>query len=76
MGHMQISTSPQTDNTLAPHSIFYRPDAPFMPPNQQGQSTEESSTEGSTYLLCNFLQLYGTDSTQATLLKRTLASSP
>jgi len=42
LGHMQICTSPQTDNhARIPPLNFYRPDA--LPPNQQHQSTEATS---------------------------------
>jgi len=38
LGHMQLCTSLQTDNH---HSVFYRLEwMPFLPPNQQLQSTE------------------------------------
>jgi len=44
LDHMQICTSPQTDNhTNNPPLSFYRPDA-FLPPNQQRQSTEGKYT--------------------------------
>jgi len=59
LGHMQVCTSLQTDNHASnPTTLFfYRPDAtpplcfftgrmPFLPPNQQRQSTESKSTEG------------------------------
>jgi len=37
LGHMQVCTSLQTDN----HSVFTG-QMPFLPPNQQRQSTEEN----------------------------------
>jgi len=42
LGHMRVCTSLQTDNpTPAPHqSCFFTRRMPFLPPNQQGQSTE------------------------------------
>ena len=41
LGHMQVSTSLQTDNhTSTPPLSFYRPDALPTAPNQQRQSTE------------------------------------
>jgi len=41
LGHMQVCTSLQTDNKAnTPPLSFYRPDAGFLPPNQQRQSTE------------------------------------
>jgi len=46
MSHMQVCTSLQTDTTPAPHRCFFTGWMPFLPPNQQRQSTE-----GSKYLL-------------------------
>jgi len=41
LGHMQVCTSFQTDNHVAPHhSSFFTGRMPFLPPNQQHQSTE------------------------------------
>jgi len=46
LGHMQVCTLLQTDiNTSTPPLSFYRLDA-FLPPNQQRQSTEGISSEG------------------------------
>jgi len=44
LGHMQVCTSLQTDNhaSTPPLSFFYR--MPFLPPNQQRQSTEGLTT--------------------------------
>jgi len=40
LSHMQICTSLQTDNHASnPHSVFTA-QMPFLPPNQQRQSTE------------------------------------
>jgi len=43
LGHMQVCTSLQTDNHAS------TPPLKFLPPNQQRQSTEGKSTEGSSY---------------------------
>jgi len=41
LGHMQICTSLQTNNHAStPHSVFFTGRMPFLPPNQQHQSTE------------------------------------
>jgi len=40
LGHMQVCTSLQTDTTPAPHRSFFTGRMPFLPPNQQRQSTE------------------------------------
>jgi len=41
LGHMQVCTSHQTDNhTKATHRSVFTGRMPFLPPNQQGQSTE------------------------------------
>jgi len=46
LGHMQVCTSLQTDNHPAPHCSVFIGQMPFMPTNQQRQSTE--GTEGKT----------------------------
>jgi len=41
LGHMQVSTSLQTDNHAStPPLSFFTGQMPFLPPNQQRQSTE------------------------------------
>jgi len=40
LGHMQVSTSLQTDNASNPPFSFFTGWIPFLPPNQQRQSTE------------------------------------
>jgi len=41
LGHMQVCTSLQTDNhTSTPPLSFFTGRTPFLPPNQQCQSTE------------------------------------
>jgi len=40
LGHMQIYTSPQTDNHASTHHSVFIGRMPFLPPNQQRQSTE------------------------------------
>ena len=48
LGHMQVCTSLQTDNHAStPLLSFFTGQMPFMPPNQQLQSTE-----GLTYVQC------------------------
>ena len=48
LGHMQFCTSFQTDNHAStPPLKFVTGRMPFLPPNQQRQSTEGNSTEGS-----------------------------
>jgi len=46
LGHMQVCTSLQTDNhaSTPPLSFFTCP-MPFLPPNQQRQSTEGKATD-------------------------------
>jgi len=49
LGHMQVCTSLQTDNHAKPHrSVFFTGRMPFLPPNQQRQSTEGKKTESVT----------------------------
>jgi len=44
LGHMQLCTSPQTDNHAStPPLSFYR-SMPFLPPNQQRQALKKSNT--------------------------------
>jgi len=40
LGHMQICTSHQTDNHAITSLLFFTGRMPFLPPNQQRQSTE------------------------------------
>jgi len=40
LGHMQICTSLQTDNHASTSILFFTGRIPFLPPNQQRQSTE------------------------------------
>jgi len=40
LGHMQVCTSLQTDNRQHPTTQFFTGRLPFLPPNQQRQSTE------------------------------------
>ena len=45
LGHMQVCTSLQTDNhTGTPPLFFFTDQMPFLPPNQQHQSTEGKHT--------------------------------
>jgi len=55
LGHMQVRTSLQTDNhaSTPPLSFFFTGRMPFLPPNQQHQSTEGTSTEGTLSSLRN-----------------------
>ena len=47
LGHMQVCTLLQRDNhTSTPLLSFFTGRMPFLPPNQQHQSTEDKSTEG------------------------------
>jgi len=48
MGHMNVCTSLQTDNhTSTPPLQFFTGRMPFLPPNQQRQSTEGTSDTSS-----------------------------
>jgi len=40
LGHMQACTSLQTDNHASTTPLFFTGRMPFLPPNQQHQSTE------------------------------------
>jgi len=60
MGRMQVCTSLQTDNHTSTHHSVFTGRMPFLPPNQQRQSTEgihaikilaEISIYGFVYLL-------------------------
>jgi len=43
---MQICTSPQSGNHASIRHSVFTGQMPFLPPNQQCQSTEGTSTEG------------------------------
>jgi len=46
LGHMQICISPQTDNHAStPLLSFFTDRMPFLPPNQQRQSTEDNNVD-------------------------------
>ena len=54
LGHMQVCTSLQTDNhTSTPPLCFFTGRMPFLPPNQQRQSTEGTITG---YQYCAIIQ--------------------
>jgi len=42
LGHMQVCTLLQTDNHASTPTLFFTGRMPFLPPNQQRQSTEGS----------------------------------
>ena len=42
LGHMQVCTSLQTDNHASTHHSVFTGRMPFLPPNQQRQSTEDT----------------------------------
>ena len=46
LGHMQVCTLLQTDNHTSTPSLFFTGQMPFLPPNQQRQSTEGSDATG------------------------------
>jgi len=49
LGHMQVCTSLQTDNHAnTPPLSFFTGRMPFLPPNQQRQSTEGKTTQNKT----------------------------
>jgi len=53
LGHMQVCTSLQTDNHTSTPPLFFTGRMPFLPPNQQCQSTEGKvqTTENCTKIL-------------------------
>jgi len=52
LGHMQVCTSLQTDNHAStPTAHFFTGRMPFLPPNQQCQSTEGKGTEDTSSLI-------------------------
>jgi len=56
LGHMQVCTSLQRDNHISTPPLFFTGRMPFLPPNQQRQSTEGSR------VLFNSVILFYTDS--------------
>ena len=62
LGHMQVCTSLQTDNHAnTPPLLFFTGQMPFLPPNQQRQSTEGTLTENQDFFRTNsqFQDFYG-----------------
>jgi len=59
---MQVSTSLQKDNHAAPYHSVFSDWMPFLPPNQQHQSTEGLKT--AARFLKKFSFIFGTDITQ------------
>jgi len=51
LGHMQVCTSPQTDNHASTPPLSFTGRMPFLPPNQQRQSTEGTLTGKETSFL-------------------------
>jgi len=49
LGHMQICTSHQTDNHARTLPRFFTSQMPFLPPNQQPQSTEGTLCYGYSF---------------------------
>jgi len=50
LGHMQVCTLLQTDNhAYHPTTLFFTGRMPFLPPNQQRQSTEGNQSTPSYY---------------------------
>ena len=62
LGHMQVCTSLQTDITPAPHHSVFTDRMPFLPPNQQRQSTE-----GKYHISSNIVN--GTKLTETVIIK-------
>ena len=48
--HMQVCTLLQTDNHTSTHHSFFTGRMPFLPPNQQRQSTEGTTVKVKTVL--------------------------
>ena len=59
LGHMQVCTSLQTDNHASPPPLsFFTGRMPFLPPNQQRQSTEGDIMRLVKWRRYTVLQLY------------------
>jgi len=50
LGHMEVCISLQTDNHASTQHSVFTGRMPFLPPNQQRQSTEGSQTYHNSYL--------------------------
>ena len=58
LGNMQVCTSLQTDNHTCTHHSFFTGRMPFLPPNQQCQSTEGIIQQSDLLgLICCLVQL-------------------
>ena len=65
LGHMQACTSLQTDNHASTHhSSFFTGRMPFLPPNQQCQSTEDICHSENTTMDINTFLKYSCNKTQ------------
>ena len=51
LGHMQVCTSLQTDNHASTHHSVFTGRMPFLPPNQQRQSTEGNNLDTSKLVI-------------------------
>jgi len=70
LGHMQVCISLQTDNNATPTAQLFTGRMPFLPPNQQHQSTEDS-----TALQCDkTVQIPGSSSPLAMPCRATLSA--
>jgi len=59
LGHMQVCTSLQTDNRAStPPLKFFTGQMPFLPPNQERQSTEGNSSSSCRLLLLMLLGVF------------------
>jgi len=53
LGHMQVCTSFQTDNHASTPPLSFSGQMPFLPPNQQRQSTEGNNIQLRKRKFCN-----------------------
>jgi len=56
MGRMQVCTSLQTDNHTSIHHSVFTGRMPFLPPNQQRQSTEGPNISNKLGTFKSFVQ--------------------
>ena len=57
LGRMQVCTSLQTDNNASTPLLFFTGRMPFLPPNQQRQSTEGKTYKLLHMQICKHLQM-------------------
>jgi len=72
LGHMQVCTSLQTNNQASTRYSVFKGRMPFLPPNQQCQSTEGITCDQHTEPICHLILYHWLPLTACIQLKITL----